>query len=76
MTPVTISVVVPVKDGERYLDELFGALAREGGDLEVVIIDSGSRDRSVAIARSAGGLPDVSHTIATCANERVSAADI
>jgi len=48
-----VSVVIPVKDGERYLDELLAALAAEG-DLEVLVIDSGSRDRSRDIARSAG----------------------
>ena len=48
-----VSVVVPVKDGERYLAELLDALAREGVD-EVLVIDSGSRDRSLEIARAAG----------------------
>jgi GT2 family glycosyltransferase/glycosyltransferase involved in cell wall biosynthesis len=48
-----VSVVVPVRDGERYLEELLGALAREGVD-EVVVVDSGSRDRSVELARAAG----------------------
>ncbi len=48
-----VSVVIPVKDGERYLEELLGALAREGAD-EVLVIDSGSRDRSPEIARAAG----------------------
>jgi glycosyltransferase involved in cell wall biosynthesis/GT2 family glycosyltransferase len=49
-----VSVVIPVKDGERYLDELLEALAAQGEPLEVLVIDSGSRDRSVAIARAAG----------------------
>ncbi len=49
----TASVVVPVKDGERFLGELLAAVADEGPD-EVLIIDSGSSDRSVAIARAAG----------------------
>ncbi len=48
-----VSVVIPVKDGERYLEELLEALAREGAD-EVLVIDSGSRDRSLEIARAAG----------------------
>jgi O-antigen biosynthesis protein len=48
-----VSVVIPVKDGERYLAELLDALAREGVD-EVLAIDSGSRDRSREIARAAG----------------------
>lgn len=47
------SVVIPVKDGERYLEELLDALARERPQ-EVLVIDSGSRDRSREIARGAG----------------------
>jgi O-antigen biosynthesis protein len=47
------SVVVPVKDGARHLPELLLALSREGPD-EVLVIDSGSRDTSVPIARAAG----------------------
>jgi glycosyltransferase involved in cell wall biosynthesis len=47
------SVVIPVKDGERYLEELLAALQREGPD-EILMIDSGSTDRSVEIARAAG----------------------
>jgi glycosyltransferase involved in cell wall biosynthesis len=48
-----MSVVIPVKDGERYLEELLDALAREGVE-EVLAIDSGSRDRSLQIVRAAG----------------------
>jgi glycosyltransferase involved in cell wall biosynthesis len=47
-----VSVVIPVKEGARYLAELLAALEREGVD-EVLVIDSGSRDDSVAIARAA-----------------------
>lgn len=49
----TVSVVIPVKDGERYLEEVLAAVACEGVD-ETLVIDSGSADRSVAVARSAG----------------------
>ncbi len=49
----TVSAVIPVKDGERYLEELLDALAREGVD-ETLVIDSGSHDRSLQIARAAG----------------------
>jgi O-antigen biosynthesis protein len=52
-TVPSMSVVIPVKDGERYLEELLDALAREGVD-EVLVIDSGSRDRSLEIVRTAG----------------------
>jgi glycosyltransferase involved in cell wall biosynthesis/GT2 family glycosyltransferase len=49
----TASVVIPVRDGARYLGEVLAALAREGPE-EVLVIDSGSRDGSVDIARAAG----------------------
>jgi glycosyltransferase involved in cell wall biosynthesis len=49
----SVAAIIPVKDGERYLEELLAALAREGVD-EILVIDSGSRDRSLEIARSAG----------------------
>lgn len=49
-----VSVVIPVKNGEEYLNEVFGALQRQEIDAEVEILipDSGSVDRSVAIARA------------------------
>ncbi len=49
----TVSVVIPVKNGERYLAELLAALAREGVN-EILVIDSGSSDGSVEIVRAAG----------------------
>jgi O-antigen biosynthesis protein len=52
-TPKDISVVVPVKDGERYLEELLAALLAEGVG-EILVIDSGSQDRSREIAAAAG----------------------
>ena len=50
---MSTSVVVPTKNGERYLAELIDALAREGVD-ETLVIDSGSTDATVEIARTAG----------------------
>lgn len=52
MTP-TVSVIVPVRDGARYLAELLDAVAAQGPD-EILVVDSGSRDGSVQIARAAG----------------------
>lgn len=58
MSDRSVSVVVPVKDGARYLRELLDAVfaqkADAPGGLDVLVIDSGSRDDSVAIARAAG----------------------
>ena len=47
------SVVIPVKDGGALLAEVVSAVAGQAPD-EFVVIDSGSSDDSVAIARSAG----------------------
>jgi glycosyltransferase involved in cell wall biosynthesis len=51
--PMRVSAVIPVKNGERYLKELLDALERERVD-EILVIDSGSRDRSREIVRAAG----------------------
>ncbi|HWM09620.1 MAG TPA: glycosyltransferase [Solirubrobacteraceae bacterium] len=48
-----VSVVVPVKDGARYLGQLIEAV-HSSGDVELLAIDSGSRDGSVELARAAG----------------------
>ena len=48
-----VSVVIPVRDGERWLGDVLAALEREAPD-EVLVIDSGSRDGSVELARAAG----------------------
>ncbi|MEX1141143.1 MAG: glycosyltransferase [Thermoleophilaceae bacterium] len=48
------SAVIPVKDGERWLERVLAAIAEQGEDVEVLVIDSGSRDRSREIARGFG----------------------
>lgn len=53
----TVSVVVPVKDGARYLREMLDALFAQAGEtpeLEVLVIDSGSTDGSPDLARATG----------------------
>jgi GT2 family glycosyltransferase/glycosyltransferase involved in cell wall biosynthesis len=49
----SVSVVIPVKNGAECLEEVLAAV-RSQGDLELIVIDSGSRDRSREIARAAG----------------------
>ena len=51
-----ISVVIPVKDGGADLVRCLDAIARQQVDdeVEVVIVDSGSTDGSVEIARARG----------------------
>jgi rSAM/selenodomain-associated transferase 2 len=47
-----ISVIVPVLDEERCIGGLLAEL-RGGGFAEVIVVDGGSRDRTVEIARAA-----------------------
>jgi glycosyltransferase involved in cell wall biosynthesis len=51
-----ISVVIPVKDGGDELARCLAAIRDQSIDdaIEIVVVDSGSRDDSVAIARAAG----------------------
>jgi glycosyltransferase involved in cell wall biosynthesis len=49
----SVSVVIPVKDGGALLERVVSAV-RAQGDVELVVIDSGSRDRSRQVARAAG----------------------
>jgi O-antigen biosynthesis protein len=49
----SVSVVIPVKDGERYLQQLLDAVRQEQPE-EILVVDSGSHDRSLEIARASG----------------------
>ncbi|WP_042365544.1 bifunctional glycosyltransferase/CDP-glycerol:glycerophosphate glycerophosphotransferase [Streptacidiphilus neutrinimicus] len=51
--PPRLSVVVPIYNVERYLDECLASLAAQTmGDFEVVMVDDGSTDGSAAIAHA------------------------
>lgn len=50
----SVSVVIPVKDGARHLTRLLAAVREQAGDAELLVVDSGSSDGSVELARAAG----------------------
>lgn len=51
----TVSVVIPVKDGARHLERLLAAVREQGGgEVELLVVDSGSSDGSVELARAGG----------------------
>jgi glycosyltransferase involved in cell wall biosynthesis len=53
VTPPLVSVVVPLYDAERFVGEaLDAALAQTLSDLEVIVVDDGSTDGSLAAARA------------------------
>jgi GT2 family glycosyltransferase len=48
-----VTVIVPTYQGERYLDECLASIAVQDLDgVEVLVVDDGSTDRTVEIARS------------------------
>jgi glycosyltransferase involved in cell wall biosynthesis len=49
----SVSVVIPVKDGGPLLETVLAAVCAQG-EVELLVIDSGSRDHSREIARAAG----------------------
>ena len=58
MTPrASVSVVVPVHNGEQYLAEALDSIASQTRQVtEVIVVDDGSEDRSAEIAASFGSL--------------------
>jgi glycosyltransferase involved in cell wall biosynthesis len=49
MEPLPISVVVPVRNAERFLEECLASVARQGPS-EIVVVDGLSTDRTLEIA--------------------------
>jgi len=60
MNPATISVVIPVLNGERWLADQLEALKLESAQpFQTVIADNGSTDGSLELARSFAGDMDI-----------------
>ena len=53
MNPL-ISVIMPVKNGEKYIREALDSLRRQPFDLEIIVVDDGSDDHTAAIAAEYG----------------------
>jgi rSAM/selenodomain-associated transferase 2 len=49
-----ISIIIPTLNGEHSLSSLLDALRQQGADHEVIVVDGGSRDRTLDIARDHG----------------------
>jgi len=57
MTRQTVSVVIPVRDGDRYLGEAIdSAVGQSHRPLEVIVVDDGSTDRSAEVAAGYAGV--------------------
>lgn len=76
---VSLSVVIPVRDGERYLAEAIASVLRQRpAPAEVLVVDDGSTDGSAAVAASFGDvvrcLPQPPRGIAAARNRGVAEA--
>jgi glycosyltransferase involved in cell wall biosynthesis len=49
-----VSVVIPVRNGARYLGEAIESVLGQGREVEVIVVDNGSMDGSQALAQSFG----------------------
>jgi rSAM/selenodomain-associated transferase 2 len=49
-----ISIIIPTLNEERSLSSLLDATRQQGADHEVIVVDGGSRDRTLDIAREHG----------------------
>lgn len=54
MTPLSVVALVPARDEEASLPRLLRTLARAAPDVEPVVVDNGSRDRTAQVAREHG----------------------
>lgn len=54
MTPMTASAVIPAYNQERYIGEAIESVLAQTIDVELVVVDDGSTDRTAEVARSYG----------------------
>ena len=55
MASAEVSVIIPVRNGERYLPEAIASVRRQSiAPIEIVIVDDGSTDGTAAVAHTLG----------------------
>ena len=49
-----ISVIMPIKNGEKYLKEAIEGIQKQQMDVEIIVVDDGSTDNTAKIAKDMG----------------------
>ena len=49
MNEIFLSIIIPIYNGERYIDKCFSKLPFENGEIEIIAIDDGSTDNTAKI---------------------------
>ncbi|HKY05913.1 MAG TPA: glycosyltransferase, partial [Blastocatellia bacterium] len=49
---VKVSVIIPALDEAENIEACLASVTRQEGDFEIIVVDGGSRDRTVEIAQS------------------------
>lgn len=49
-----ISVIIPVKDGEKYLEEAISNIKKQAVNLEIIVVNDASTDKTALIAKEQG----------------------
>ncbi|MBV9172025.1 MAG: glycosyltransferase, partial [Chloroflexi bacterium] len=56
MSGVAVSIVTPTLNAERYLEACLASVARQGVEVEHLLVDAGSTDRTLEMARASVGV--------------------
>src|SRR5829696_8484091 len=72
----TVSIVIPCRDEADFIEQLLDAVRRQDlAPLEVIIVDNGSRDASVAVAAAyATRHPELTLRVLACPRQGAAAA--
>lgn len=52
---ITVSVVIPVYNAEKYLSDCLDSIVKQNGDFEIIIVNDGSTDNSAKIIKEYAG---------------------
>lgn len=74
MNNIKLSVIIPVYNAEKYIENTVGSLIADGKDYEIILIDDHSKDNSAVMCDALGGKYDNIQVVHKLRNEGLSMA--